>query len=435
MKKAPAAIVGLTLVFLTVLTYVLINNFTAGLILINIYVALVTLTFALIINDNSTLVDKVKQVELDRQYSEIRSKELYRFQLAVEGSSDLIVISDTEGTIVYVNPAVLRLTEYSRYDVMGKKAGKAWGGQMPKEFYKDLWDTIKIQKKVFKGEVTNIRKSGEKYIAEVTISPILDEDDNVIYFVAIERDITKAKEIDRMKTEFISLASHQLRTPLTAMKWFLELLLEDGTNFKQDQKEMLNNINVSNERMIELVNALLNVSRIESGRIIVDPEPTDIVALLNEVIREVSVRANEKKIQIVVSAHQNLPKINIDPKLIRNVYMNLLSNAIRYSPDNSEIAVFISKKDGEIISQVSDNGYGIPEKDKEKIFQKFFRATNAVKVETKGTGLGLYLAKAIVESSNGKIWYESAEGKGTTFWFTIPLGGMKPRQGEVTIDA
>jgi len=105
MKKAPAAIVGLTLVFLTVLTYVLINNFTAGLILINIYVALVTLTFALIINDNSTLVDKVKQVELDRQYSEIRSKELYRFQLAVEGSSDLIVISDTEGTIVYVNPA------------------------------------------------------------------------------------------------------------------------------------------------------------------------------------------------------------------------------------------------------------------------------------------------------------------------------------------
>lgn len=435
MKKAPAIIVGLTLVFLGILTYVLINNFTAGLILINVYVGLVTLTFALIINENSSLVDKVKQVELDRQYSEIRSKELYRFQMAVEGSSDLIVISDTEGAIVYVNPAVTRLTGYSRYEVMGKKAGKAWGGQMEKSFYEDLWDTIKNQKKVFKGEVTNVRKSGEKYIAEVTISPILDEDSNVIYFVAIERDITKAKGIDRMKTEFISLASHQLRTPLTAMKWFLELLLEDETNFKQEQKEMLNNINVSNERMIELVNALLNVSRIESGRIIVDPEPTDIVALLNEVIREVSVRANEKKIQIIVSTHQKLPKINIDPKLIRNVYMNLLSNAIRYSPDNSEIAVFISKKDKEIISQVSDNGYGIPEKDKDRIFQKFFRATNAVKIETKGTGLGLYLAKAIIESSSGKIWYESSEGKGTTFWFTIPLEGMKPRQGEVTIDA
>lgn len=435
MKKATSGILILTFIFLIVLTYLLKINFTAGLILLNAYTALITLSVIIMLKENTELFEKVKELKVDNEFSVYRAKELYKFQLAVEGASDLITITDIEGKIVYINNASSYITGYSRYELIGKKAGKAWGGQMKTNFYKDMWKTIKDEKKVFRGEIQNTRKNGEEYIAEITISPILDENGEVMYYVGIERDITKAKEVDRMKTEFISLASHQLRTPLTAVKWIIELIL-DGEGGKMTKKlsEMIHNINNSNERMIQLVNALLNVSRIESGRILVEPKPTDMVELVEGVIAEIKNKAEEKNQTMIFSAHQNLPFVNIDPKLIRNVYMNLLTNAIRYSPKNSEITIFISKDTRNLISQVADNGMGIPERDKEKIFQKFYRAPNAVKVETKGTGLGLYLAKAIVETSGGKLWFTSEEGKGTSFWFTLPLEGTPPKEGEVTLE-
>lgn len=364
------------------------------------------------------------------------ASDLLKFQKAVEGASDHIVITDPDGFILYANQAVTTLTGYSNREVIGKKAGSPdlWGGQMEGSFYKTLWQTIKIDKKVFSGEITNRRKNGQKYIALASISPILNKDGEVVFFVGIERDATVEREVDRMKTEFVSFASHQLRTPLSAMKWFAEMLLAgDAGKLSKEQKEFVQNIYDSNERMTHLVKDLLDISRIESGRIIIDPKPTDIVSLTKSVLSEVSIKSKQKKQTIITSFNGKLPLINLDTTLIRNVILNLLTNSVKYTPEKGEIIIFISRKSKNVLIQVSDNGYGIPKAQQSQTFQKFFRASNAIRKETEGTGLGLYLVKAIVESSGGKVWFESAEGKGTSFWFSLPINGIPKKEGEITL--
>ncbi len=327
-----------------------------------------------------------------------------------------------------------RMTGFSLNEVLRVKAGSLWGGLMDKKYYEKLWHTIKDEKKVFTDVIQNHRKNGELFTSTINIYPLLDEDGNSNIFVATQRDITREIEIDRMKTDFISLASHQLRTPLSGMKWFLEMLLGgDMGKLSKEQHDAIENIDKSNERMIALVASLLNISRIESGRIIVDPEPTDLVALAQGVIDELKIKYDDKKQSLIISADKNLPKINLDPKLVRQVFLNLLTNANKYTQEKGEVIIFISQKDQDVLVQVSDDGYGIPEQEQRKIFERFYRASNVVKKETDGTGLGLYLVKAIVESSGGKIWFKSQVDKGTSFWFTFPLKGVKAKKGEVSL--
>ena len=388
-------------------------------------------------DQQKAILNILDDVELEKKKAELLASDLSKFQMAVENASDHIVITDTEGAILYANKAVEAITGFAPADITGKKAGgkDLWGGLMDLPFYELLWKTIKSDKKVFSGEIQNKRKDGVKYVALASISPVIDNQGVVRFFVGIERDITREKEIDRMKTEFISLASHQLRTPLSAMKWFGEMLLDgDAGTLTGEQKEMVTNIYVSNERMIDLVNSLLNISRIESGRLLIDPQLTNVDLLIRDVVKELQQHLTKKGLTCVISVHENLPEILLDAKLIRQVYMNLLTNAVKYTPKGGEIQVYISKNETDLVSQVTDNGYGIPTEEQGRVFEKFFRGQNITKLETEGTGLGLYLIKTIIDSSGGKIWFESTEGKGTTFWFTIPLIGMTPRKGDVGLE-
>jgi PAS domain S-box-containing protein len=377
--------------------------------------------------------------ELNRKISE-SEKEKVKSEVTLENIGDGIVGLDPNGVITFVNNQACDMIGYQKDEILGKKFDLIFqmvdedGREVPISS-RPIHDALFKNKKVVSRNYFYKKRDGSKFAVAITATPIVFMK-QVIGGVDVFRDITKEYEIDKMKTEFISLASHQLRTPLSAMKWFAEMLLDgDLGKLTEEQNEIVQNIYDSNERMIELVNTLLNISRIESGKIIIDPTPTDLEKLVNEVVKELQIKIQDKKHTLVISVNKHLPMVNIDPKLVRHVYMNLLTNAIKYTPEGGQIIVMISKIDDQIVNQISDNGFGIPKAQQEKVFNKFFRAENIQKVETDGTGLGLYLAKAIIESSKGKIWFESEEGKGTTFWFQLPIAGSVKKEGEVSLDA
>jgi signal transduction histidine kinase len=298
-----------------------------------------------------------------------------------------------------------------------------------------IWDavseTLKSGKIFTFDEITVERK-----IYEIIVMPLLDNDGNIDGGAIILHDVTHIKEIDRMKTEFVSVASHQLRTPLTAISLFVEMLAnEEVGKLNKDQKDYVDNIYRSTKRMIRLVNDLLNVSRIETGRLKIDPQPTRLVEFIQAIIDESTPLLRTCKCNIIFKKPKNkLPMILIDQVLIHQVIHNLITNAIRYSTtENSSIIIRLEQNKDFYIISVSDNGIGIPKEDQERIFQKFFRADNAQKKETEGSGLGLYVAKMIVESSGGKIWFDSVLGKGTIFYVSLPVAGMKGKKGEVSI--
>jgi PAS domain S-box-containing protein len=394
----------------------------------------------------SAMLNVMEDIQAEKDRSLGLAKDLEKFKLAVDNASDHVIITDPDGVILYANKAVERITGYKREEVIGKKSGskQTWGGFMDTAFYQTMWETIKVKKQNFIGELHNRRKNGEDYEVLASISPVLDDRGEVQFFVGIERDITKEKEVDKAKTEFVSLASHQLRTPLAAINWYTEMLLNgDAGAINEEQKKYLREVDAGNRRMIDLVNSLLNVSRLDLGTFMIEPEPIDILAVSKSVLDELRPQIETKKLKIEENYNSDVPNpYPADAKLLRIVFQNLLSNAVKYTPANGSVTVNIlpvikgktfggQEMAGDNLAlSVADTGMGIPAGQHDKIFSKLFRADNARESESEGTGLGLYMVKSIVEQSGGDAWFESIENKGATFYVILPLIGMKKKVGE-----
>lgn len=364
-----------------------------------------------------------------------------RTEALILSIGDGLVACNKNGIITFANKDAAELSGYNISDFIGKSYPdvchilNAKGVPIPKE--EKPFDRVLDKKETIKASIGDHlfmkRKDGTSFPFAFTASPIIVNGKSEGAIV-IFRNTTKESEVDRMKSEFLSLASHQLLTPISSTKWLTDTLLgEKIGSLNEKQKEYVQNIQTSIRRTGELVNSLLNISRIESGRLIIKPEPTSLKDLFEEVLGELRVKIEEKSQKIDKKIDPNLPKINVDPRLIREVFRNFMTNAIKYSPMEKTISIE-AKIDGDsIISSVSDSGYGIPENQQHRIFEKFYRGDNILEIEKDGNGLGLYLVKQIVEASGGKTWFKSVVDHGTTFWFSLPLAGSQEKVGEVSI--
>jgi signal transduction histidine kinase len=267
---------------------------------------------------------------------------------------------------------------------------------------------------------------GTRYIAEDQIVVVIVLTVALFLFVlsyTITRSFERVAEASRMKSEFINIVSHQLRSPLTNIKWTFEILSSDDFDVPESkQEEYFINVKENIARMVELIDDLLIVSRIEQGRLPIQKKEFNFAELVADQVSRYKIFAEATHIKLSLDIEEGLPMVFADPSLLKLVIENLIDNAIRYTPGKGGVAVSVKRRDsGRVLFSVRDSGVGIPEKDQKYIFQKFFRAENALKQRTKGSGLGLYVCKTIVEKSGGQIWFKSKEFDGTTFFVVLPI--------------
>jgi signal transduction histidine kinase len=238
----------------------------------------------------------------------------------------------------------------------------------------------------------------------------------------LSRKNHQLEQLDKLKDEFISVTSHELRTPLTAIRGYLWMVMNNRKD--ASTKLYLDRAYISSERLIALVNDTLDISRIESGRVQLNPEPTKLPALAKLVAQELEPRAVERHQQLIVKQDSHLPAVDCDADKIHQVLTNLVGNALKFTPEKGKITVHFYTDKHMVVAAVSDTGPGVSPADQKKLFQKFSRLESTIGVP--GTGLGLYLCQQIIELSKGKIWMDSQVGQGSTFFFSLPISKQQP---------
>lgn len=350
----------------------------------------------------------------------------------MESLGEAVIATDMDERIIFAN--------YSAEEMFGLKAKEMIGVLFSDSF--DIYDKLgnAISSRDFlipsvlrtgkKATATNYyftTPKKKKFPASVTTSPIV-MDGATIGSVSIFRNTRREAQIDKMKSEFVSLASHQLRTPLTAVKLFTEMLLADQViKRNMEQRDMLESIERANEKMIRLVDNLLDVANMEAGRMWVEPTLLSPSEFIESVVEETKPLAHSREVDVEYKHSQKDEReIDTDPYLLRQILSNIITNAIEYSRKDSKVFVKVSWNEGkECVISVQDHGIGITKTAQREIFNRFFRAENAIKFKTESSGLGLYVCKMMVEVLGGKITFNSEIQKGTTFFIHLPIKSGK----------
>jgi PAS domain S-box-containing protein len=371
-------------------------------------------TFSAFVRD---ITDRIEAQEALRT-SEARKTAL------LESIAEGVITTDAEGLITSINPAMERLSGWRQADVVERKYSEAFpafdasGEPLPEEeriLARALLDKAIATSRGF--DMFFRIRDGRRIPVSTTAAPIFGDDGHSVGAVEVVRDVSSEREVDQLKSSLVSTVSHELRTPLTMIQGFSELLLTRDLA-EERSREALRQINASAERLTRLIEDLLSVSRIESGRLVARTEPERLDEVIDEVVATFDEREDRP---LVLDVDPHLPEVMADRDKLVQILTNLVSNALKYSESPSEVRIAAGKVDSTVQVAVNDQGIGLTEEEQSQLFSKFFRADRDEVRDAGGTGLGLYIAKSLVEMQDGRLWVTSELGRGSTFSFSLPV--------------
>lgn len=362
--------------------------------------------------------------------------ELRKLSRALEQSASAVVITGPDSTIEYVNSAFCQMTGYSALEILGRKPSILRSPLRSDDDYKDLWHTITKGGK-WQGEFLNRAKDGSTYWVSATISPIRQSDGIITNYVAVEEDITKLKNIEtnlrdairdaetanRTKSEFLANMSHELRTPLNAVIGFAEVIADErfGPVGNEKYKEYGHDIHQSGRHLLDLINDILDVSRVEAGKLSLREEWIDVSSMIRSTVRIVADRISNAALTLSVICDDDTPDVFGDERRLKQVLLNLLGNAIKFTPEGGTITLSAwVGEDGCYRFQVRDTGIGIDTKNAADIFVPFGQVDSSLSRNHDGAGLGLPLSLSLIEMHQGTLDFESVPGEGSVFRAILP---------------
>ncbi len=392
-------------------------------------IVIVTLNYLVgILRKNLDDLDTLNQSQLDilssmADQERSASEQKEQLSLIIDSVADGLVVLNQSKNVYIINDVALRMIRRSRKEVIDKYHEQVlhFIDDRDKDKRLDFIDDLYESGKIFTSTQHTLLELGDdiNIPVGVSVAPLKNNKNVVTSCVLIIRDETEERRQDQMKSDFVSVASHQLRTPLTAIKWNVDLL-KDLVQLDETSSQVVKDVKDSTERMIALVGSLLDLSRIERNiSMDMNMAKFNFIEIVEAAVKENKVNAQAVNIEIVTQMpHEFI--LSGDKNKLFQVVNNLISNAVKYSHPHSEVKVNFKQSQSQIVLEVVDSGIGIPEYQQKRIFKKFFRADNAIKHKAEGNGIGLYLAKSYIEAHNGLLTFVSIEGRGTTFVIALP---------------